>query len=193
MPVRDIIIRRPKIAELKEIDAFFEAVIEHTFEVNDLSTLTELKEQELDFKRRLIRCDFATGGEKRFFLIADLGGEITGTIEFGEANEVILDCSENALQDVPEIGTVFVHPKHQRQGVASLLLRALFEELQRKNIKEVCLDSGYREAQRIWSHIFGKPAYFSRDHWGEGSHHMVWHVMVEDGLERFLKIPHEQV
>jgi len=181
----NIVIRRPRMEELNRIDAFFAIVIEHTFLVNGLGALADTKAEELDYKQKIIRADFATGGEERFFLLAEHGGEIVGSIECGPANDLLVACAKNELQDVPEVGTVFVHPHHQRRGLASLLLSTMFDALWRRNVKEVCLDSGYKEAQRIWTHVFGEPTYLAKDYWGDGSHHMVWHIPLKEALGRF--------
>lgn len=182
---KQIIVRRPRREEVDLIDAFFETVIEHTFRVNGLDDLSELKSEEIDDKKVKIRQDIATSGKERFFLLAEYQGQIIGTIEHGLSSDLLRRCTNHELSAVPEIGTVFVYPEYQRQGVASLLLRALFQELRRTNVEEVCLDSGYKEAQKIWVHIFGEPAYFLRDFWSQGNHHMVWKVKVEEVLNQW--------
>jgi rifampin ADP-ribosylating transferase len=159
------------------IDAFFEMVMEHTFQANALGDLSELKSEEIEDKKLKIRQDLATGGKERFFLLAEYQGQIIGTIEHGLSSDLLRECTNHELSAVPEIGTVFVCPEYQRQGV--------FQELRRTNVEEVCLDSGYKEAQKIWVHIFGEPAYFLKDFWSQGNHHMVWRVKVEEMLNQW--------
>lgn len=52
----------------------------------------------------------SSNGEKRFFLIALDGDKIIGTIEYGAASDLISKCTDNALKNLNEVGTVFVDP-----------------------------------------------------------------------------------
>ncbi len=85
--------------------------------------------------------DYASNGERRFFLIAlDIdNGKIIGSIEFGPASNLIIDCTNNHFKDLMEVGTVFVHPDYQRNGVGNLLLNKMFTILQNKGIEGFCL------------------------------------------------------
>jgi GNAT superfamily N-acetyltransferase len=137
-------------------------------------------EEEIRSKEVYLKSDFESNGEKRYFLIALVGGEIIGSIEFGPSSELINTCTENALKELNEVGTVFVHPQHQGKGIGSLLLRKMYATLRDKGIKEFCLDSGYVRAQTIWKKKFGAPDYFLKDYWGEGFSHMIWRLKVGD-------------
>lgn len=184
MCMRDIrpTIRRPMVEEKDSIYDFFEVVLKHTFYINGIEDLEELLE-EIQDKKRNIDQDFETDGKNRFFLIAEFNGEIIGTIEYGESNELIRKVTDNEYKDIPEIGTVFVHPKYQKRGVASLMLYNIFQRLSDEGVREVCLDSGYKAAQKIWCKIFGSPAYCLDKYWGEDDH-MIWKVDVKEALEK---------
>jgi GNAT superfamily N-acetyltransferase len=176
--MEDIVIRRPKLEDRALLYAFCETVLIHTFEINGLSEFNELLIEEIEDKKKCINEDFETKGNSRYFLIAEYKGELIGTIEYGIANELLNRCTNDKLKDLLEIGTVFVHPNFQRKGISSLLLNAIFQVLKEKNVTEICFDSGYRIAQKIWSKKYGEPEYFLKDYWGKDSHHMVWRVKV---------------
>ena len=178
-----IIIRRPRIDELDSILEFFEIVLLDTFEMNGISGLKDLLEEEIRDKERCIRQDFMTDGKDRFFLLAEYEDEIVGSIEYGIANELLNSCTNHELEGMLELGTVFVHPEYQREGVGPLMLYSIFQELVKHGIEEICFDSGYKTAQKIWCKKFGSPQYFLENYWGEGSHHMVWRLNVRASLE----------
>lgn len=180
-----IVIRRPRREELKAIYDFFETVLIHTFKVNEVDNLGDLLQEEIEEKKRCINEDFKTNGSDRFFLVAEYKGEIIGSIEYGLSNELLNSCTNNVMKGLLEIGTVFVHPNHQRKGISAMLLLQLFKALSEKAVEEVCLDSGYKIAQKIWCKRFGDPEFFLKDFWGEGLHHMVWRVDVKEVLSSF--------
>lgn len=85
-------------------------------------------------------------------------------------------CTNSKLMHLVEVGTVFVRPDYQKQGVGNLLLNAMYQALKDKGIEEFCLDSGYPGAQKIWLKKFGTPDYFLENYWGENLHHMIWRI-----------------
>lgn len=178
-----VIIRRPRIDELDSIQGFFELVLKDTFEMNGISDLKELLEEEIQDKNRCIKQNFETNGVDRFFLLAEYGDKIIGSIEYGIANDLLNSCTNHELEGMLEIGTVFVHPEYQRQGVGPLMLYSLFQVLISHAVEEICFDSGYKTAQKIWCKKFGSPQYLLENYWGEGSHHMVWRLNVRESIE----------
>ena len=170
------IIRRPNKQETDGINHFFKLVLEDTFKKNGILHLQETLQEEIDDKQRCLEQDFDTEGQIRHFLVAELEGSIIGTIEYGPANALILKCTHNELAGVPEIGTVFVHPEFQFQGIGKMLLRGILKELNEIGAKEFCLDSGYQTAQAVWRKRFGEPQYYLKDYWGENAPHMIWRL-----------------
>lgn len=181
--MKNIEIGRPKIEDIEEINKFFEIVLRDTFERNGILELVDVFENEIIDKRRCLNQDMESHGKDRFFLIAKVGEKIVGSIEYGPSNELIDTCTKGKLKAVVEIGTVFVHPEYQKQGVGNRMLNAIFKELHRKGIEEFCFDSGYKSAQKVWISKFGKPEYHLKDFWGEGEDHMVWRINVQDVLK----------
>ena len=94
-------------------------------------------ENEIREKNIHINDDFESNGERRYFLLAINDGKIIGTIEYGPANDMIIKCTEGKYKDIVEIGTVFVHPEYQKQGIGTLMLNSIYAALQKRNIKEV--------------------------------------------------------
>ncbi|KQL54423.1 GNAT family acetyltransferase [Heyndrickxia shackletonii] len=185
----NIEIRRPRQEDQAELHQFFNHVISETFANEGLSELVDDIEKEIVQKQKLLECDLESKGEERFFWIAvdTRENKIVGTIEYGASSELINICSNGELKDVVEIGTLFVHPDHQRKGIGTLLLNVIFITLQSRGITKFCLDSGYSNAQKIWKKKFGEPDYLLRDYWGTGSDHMIWKRQTSDMAIMFNK------
>ncbi|MDP4164390.1 MAG: GNAT family N-acetyltransferase [Bacillota bacterium] len=173
-------IRRPEIKDSAQLNEFFKIVITDTFIQEGIGEkLVDLNE-EIKVKNQYLESDFESNGEKRHFLIALHGNKIIGSIEYGPASNLINSCTDDALKELPEVGTVFVHPDFQRMGIGNLLLNKMYLIIKNCEIEEFCLDSGYKRAQEIWKKKFGDPAYLLKNYWGEGYHHMIWRVKVSD-------------
>lgn len=179
----NIEIDRPKFEDIELINEFFEIVIRDTFERNGITDLICEIEEEIKYKRRCLNQDLESDGKNRYFLIAKENDKIVGSIEYGPANELIISCTNGELKDLVEIGTVFVHPDYQKKGIGSRMLNLIFRELEKNGIKEFCLDSGYKSAQKIWISKFGNPEYHLINYWGENSDHMVWRINTEDVIK----------
>jgi GNAT superfamily N-acetyltransferase len=173
-------IRRPKIEDMKELYEFFRTIITDTFTKEGIGEKLNDIREEIDVKNQYLQSDFESNGEKRYFLIAVYSEKIIGSIEYGPASDLIKNCTNNAYKGLMEIGTVFVLPGFQRNGVGNLLLKEIYYTLQQKEIEEFCLDSGYKSAQRIWKKKFGEPEYLLQDYWDIGFDHMIWRVKVKD-------------
>jgi len=180
-----VLIRRLKLADRNELIRFFKFVLEDTIMVNELNHETGLLEEEFTEKIRRLDEDLNSDGQIRYFLLAEYQGEIIGSIEYGPTSTLLNDGTKNAISDLYEIGTVLVLPKYQRQGIVSLLFDRLLARLELLNVNEVCFDSGYKVAQRIWTKKFGKPEYYLKDYWGKDAHLMVWRINVKASRSLF--------
>lgn len=169
-------IRRPGEDDRNSLNHFFRMVVTDTFNKEGIADMVDDMESEIKAKNTYLATDLESNGDKRFFLLALDGEKIVGTIEYGAASELICTCTNNAFKNLQEVGTVFVHPDYQRKGIGNLLLNRLMLAMQNKGIAEFCLDSGYGNAQKIWTKKFGDPAYLLENFWGEGYHHMIWRV-----------------
>ncbi|MDM5438951.1 GNAT family N-acetyltransferase [Bacillus hominis] len=175
-------IRRTNSDDIDELYLFFRIVITNTYKNEGLSQLLDDIENEINSKKQYLKNDFDSNGESRYFLLAiDTNNDkIIGTIEIGPASTLINSCTGGVLKDLYEIGTVFILPEYQRKGIGSLLLNAMFLTLLGKGITDFCLDSGYKNAQKIWKKKFGEPIYALKDYWGESSDHMIWKKSLHD-------------
>ena len=175
-------IRRPNSDDLEELHLLFRIVITNTYKNEGLSQLLDDIENEINMKKQYLKNDFDSNGEKRYFLLAiDTNNDkIIGTIEVGRASTLINSCTGGVFKELYEIGTVFILPEYQRKGIGSLLLNTMFLTLLSRGITEYCLDSGYKNAQSIWTKKFGKPSYILKDYWGDSNDHMIWNKSLHD-------------
>lgn len=177
--MKNIEIRQPLPEDKNELHLLFETVIRHTFKINSLTRLEKMLDLEIKDKKNCLNQYYETEGRERFFLIALVDNRIVGCIEYGMANVRVSNCTNGELAGITEVGTVFVIPEYQKRGIGRLLLDSIFSELSSRNIRKVCLDSGYKMAQKIWLQKFGQPEYFLKDYWGEGLDHMIWVLEAE--------------
>ncbi|MED2793393.1 GNAT family N-acetyltransferase [Bacillus wiedmannii] len=166
--MHNVKIRRLHSDDVDELNMFFRLVITHTFKNEGLSQLLDDIENEINTKKQYLKNDLESNDK------------IIGTIEIGLASTLINSCTGGVFKDLYEIGTVFVLPEYQRNGIGKLLLNAMYITLLSRGITEYCLDSGYKKAQSIWTKKFGEPSYVLKDYWGESSDHMIWKKSLHD-------------
>lgn len=167
-------IRRPKTSEVEQIHQFFSSVIAHTFQKEGLSELKDELKEEIEIKKLYVAEDFSSNGEKRYFLFAYIENKIIGSIAYGQPSSIIIDESNGQMRHLPEVGSMLVHPDYQYQGTGNQLLQAIFQTLRDNGFSEFCFDSGYKQAQLIWTKKFGAPQLYLEHYWGKDSHHMIW-------------------
>jgi len=114
------------------------------------------------------------------FMLAKTGDLVIGTISYGPCGDDIKICTDNQLDAVGEVGSIYVLPEYYGQGVASALIGAMAAYLYQSGVEQFCLDSGYKHAQKRWLRKFGEPYKIAKDYWGEGSDHMIWLCKVID-------------
>ncbi|MGN8772301.1 GNAT family N-acetyltransferase [Paenibacillus barengoltzii] len=171
----------------------FEQTIPEAFAAEGLGHLIEDIREEVDGKRKLVNAALGaasssdphgkgkTAGESPvLFLVAKIGREVVGTISFGPCGKETRDCTQHALDEVGELGSLYVLPANQGQGIGAALIEAMAKALQERGIEQFCLDSGYKRAQQKWLRKFGEPYVVAKDYWGPGQDHMVWLCQVED-------------
>lgn len=171
-------IRRPEAADTEALSRFFVWVLQDTYEKEGLGQETEAIEAEVRVKEAYLQTDLATEGRERYFLLATEGDAIVGTAEFGPTGDIILECTGGALAGVSEVGTVFIRPDRQGQGIGTALLQAVLRAMAAQGHDAFCLDSGYTRAQKVWRKKFGEPCCVAKDYWGPGYDHLVWHCRI---------------
>ncbi|MGG3455119.1 GNAT family N-acetyltransferase [Paenibacillus rhizolycopersici] len=184
-------------ADREEACRVFERTIPEAFAEEGLGHLMEEIREEIEGKKRLVdvALRIAPGlGPHRpsphaaerdvFFLVARSAGEVVGTISFGPCGKEIAECTRHALDDVGELGSLYVLSACQGQGIGAALIQAMADELKGRGIQQFCLDSGYKKAQQKWLRKFGEPYAVAKNYWGPGQDHMVWLCNVEDYVSR---------
>lgn len=183
--MKTVEIRRPRKTDLARIIDFFQLVVNDTFSKEGISHLKEDMEEEIQNKIHHLHMDLKSDGKERYFLIALDHDRVIGTIEHGPCSQLITECTNGAFKNLIEIGTVFVRPEYQNQGIGTLLLNVIYLSLQSQGIDQLCLDSGYAHAQKVWKKKFGDPDYLLKNYWGEGQDHMIWGRNIKDLPIRF--------
>ncbi|MGZ7443053.1 GNAT family N-acetyltransferase [Paenibacillus sp. TH7-28] len=159
----------------------FELAIPDAFAREGLGHLKEDIRGEIGHKQKLLDAALASADADVKFLIAKVGREVVGTISFGPCGEEIRQCTTaNELNDVGELGSLYVLPSYQDRGVGSALIREMLTLLAGQGVGRFCLDSGYRRAQQKWLRKFGQPYKVAKDYWGPGQDHMIWLCDVRD-------------
>lgn len=176
----NVIVRRPNTEDKNKLNKLFDIVIKDTFRKNGLEYLIEMIEEEIETKIKCLEQDLESDGDERYFLIAEIDNEIIGSIEYGASSELIKRCTDGELKDLIELGTIFVLPEYQGNGIGNLMIRKIANELKKKGINEICLDSGYKTAQKIWTKKFGKAQYQLKDYWLKDNDHMIWKVNISE-------------
>ena len=110
----------------EKLQKFFKLVINDTFIKEGIENEIYDLEEEIQTKNKYLQYDLESEGKLRYFLIAEYNENIVGTIEYGKSSELIDSCTNGELKDLFEVGTVFVMPDYQKQGISSLLLNAIY-------------------------------------------------------------------
>jgi len=123
---------------------------------------------------------FFEGNKDYYFLVAKIEQSIVGIISFGSCGNIIRQCCEGLLNDVGELGSLYVLPKYQGQKIGSKLINSLILYLKENQIENFCLDSGFKIAQKKWIRKFGSPYKIMKDYWELNSDHYIWYCNVKD-------------
>jgi len=180
--VNNIKIKRLKQDDIISVNEFLRYVISDTFEKDGIGYLKDEIADEVEEKKRYLVSDIESMGKDHFFLIAKDASKVIGTIEYSPNDKFISSCTNGKLNGIAKVGTIYIHPDYQRMGLGSRLIKLILLELDKKNINEFCLDSGFKSAQKIWFKMFGKPEYHLKDFWNEGGDHMIWRNKTKEVL-----------
>ena len=168
-----------KIIELTEEDfhgayEVFKVTVPYAFALSEDNLSMEVIEAEVENKKKVLEAALNKEKTGIMVLIAKINDEVIGTIAFGPCSEVIRQCTNDEFSNVGELGSLFTLPKYQGKGIGSALIKEMISTLGKRGIKEFCLDSGYRQAQKRWLRKFGKPYIIVKDYWAPGIDNMVW-------------------
>lgn len=195
--VEGIVIAPLTPADRDEACRVFERTIPEAFAGEGLGHLMEEIREEVNGKKKLvdmalripanlaIRPSSPQAAEVPvIFLVARSAREVVGTISFGPCGKEIAECTRHALDDVGELGSLYVLPDYQGQGIGSAFIQTMAKELKERGIQRFYLDSGYKKAQQKWQRKFGEPYAVAKNYWGPGQDHLVWLCNVEDYASR---------
>jgi len=174
--IQGLKIERPVPDDLDSAYRVFEESIALAFEEEGISHDAPA---EIEYKQQLIRSSVLEDTYDFVFFVAKLGDAVIGTISYGPCGDDIRKCLGEELEDLGEVGSIYVLPGFQGQGVASALIAAMLEYLQSLGVKRFYLDCGLKSAQQKWLRKFGQPYKTAKDYWGEGSDHLIWLCAVE--------------
>lgn len=177
--MKKIIIAVPTILEENEIKNLFEITIRSAFEEQGVGHLSEFIEEEVETKMQMVK-KFLECNNEYYFLVAKIEGSIVGAISFGSCGNIIRQCCEGQLNNVGELGSLYVLPEYQDQKIGSDLINSLILYLKQNQIENFCLDSGYKKAQKRWIRKFGQPYKIIKNYWGLNSDHFIWYCKVND-------------
>lgn len=178
--IEGLVISNPTQADIESAYEVFEKSISDAFEKEGLGHLKEDISEEIEHKKHLLNLSLDSSDSDIYFLIAKQDETVIGTISFGPCGEAIMECTKNQLKDVGELGSLYVLPFYQGQGVGSALIKAMLAQLYKQGVNQFCLDSGYKRAQKKWVRKFGKTYKVEKDYWGLGIDHMIWLCKVID-------------
>lgn len=182
--VNDLIISNLNQTERESAYQVFETSIPDAFEKEGLASLKEDINSEITHKKHMLDVSLGLSNSEIRFFAAKLEGHVIGTISFGPCSEDIRKFTDNHLNNIGELGSLYILPNYQNQGVGSALINGVIMYLYKQGIKKFCLDSGYKRAQERWLRKFGEPYKVLKDYWGPGSDHMIWLCGIEEFISR---------
>jgi len=182
--INGLLISNPTKADRKSAHQVFEISITDAFEKQGLGDFKEDIQGEIIHKKHMLDALLDQTDLDIYFLVAKLNETVIGTISFGVCGEDIKKCTENQFYSIGELGSLFVLPHYQGQGVGSALINAMAVYLSNKGIEQFCLDSGYKLAQKRWIRKFGAPYKVVKDYWGPDGDHMIWFCKVSDFIKK---------
>lgn len=166
--------------DIPSVSAVFKLTIADAFEREGLGHLQADIRQEIETKIKMTYAALNPQDTDVYLWVARAGEAVVGTVSYAPCGEDIRDCTDNRLAAVGELGSLYVLPAYQGQGVGSALIEEVLDCLRERGISEFCLDSGYKRAQARWLRKFGTPYTAVQDYWGPDSVHMVWLCSVRD-------------
>lgn len=167
-------------AEVESAGEVFETAIPDAFEKEGLSFMKETIDGEILHKKKMLKHALEAPDAGIYFLVAKQKEQVIGVISISPCGEDIKKCTENELGHLYELGSLYVLPEYQDQGIGSALIGAMIKHLDSQGIAEFCLDSGYKRAQKRWLNKFGAAYRVAPDYWGPGADHMIWLCRVAD-------------
>lgn len=182
-----MLIVRPTVADLESAHILYKIAIADAFKQEGLEDLVIEIEDEVAYKMTILKDSLMNPQSKYQFLVAKKDHLVVASISFGPCGKETTMCTEGALDHVGELGSLYVLPTYQSQGLGSDMISSMLLSIQSEGATQFCCDSGYSRAQKRWLNKFGTPYHIAKDFWGPGYDHYIWLVdiasQVKLGLE----------
>lgn len=175
-----MVIRKPVSKDLAQLKHLFEKTIQKAFEADGYGDALDEIKREIQIKMKKVEDYLQDGSQTSAYLIAEHKGCVIGAISFGKIGEVTL---ENVPSDFPsegELGSMYILPEYQGEGIARQMIEVLLRELHNNGIRYVSFDSGYKPAQEKWRKKFGDPYKIVENYWAEGVDLYIWLIHLEE-------------
>jgi len=170
----DYKLRSVQTDDITKLKVFFDEVIKHTLKKEDILCSQDEINEEINDK--MIKAQNSLmENSPTVFLLAEMDGEIIATISINPPGEFSKKHMGSKTENVLEIASLYVKPSYQSRGIGKQLLNYATRELKTRGYKAFLLDSGYKEAQKVWQHLLGKPDIVLKDFWEIGADHMFWY------------------
>ncbi|HPF17722.1 MAG TPA: GNAT family N-acetyltransferase [Thermotogota bacterium] len=167
-------IRPVKSDDMERLTAFFTEVISHTFFSEGLYYLHDDITDEIKDKLEKAMHSLTEKPAIQFF-IAEADDMIIGTVSINPRGAFSKKHLPIGSQEVPEIASLYIKPTYQSMGIGKRLLHHAKLTLQEQGYQFFILDSGYKQAQKIWRHLLGAPEKILKNFWGSSNDHMFWY------------------
>jgi GNAT superfamily N-acetyltransferase len=167
----------PAIVEL------FTDSITKTFELNGIKDLKEL-EYEINEKSERVRNYLGSKNDNELFLIAESENHILGIAGIYPVSDTIIKNYPTLSKNDIEIGSVYIKPEYQRQGITRILLKRLLNELWERKIYKFYLDCGYSTSHVYWKKLFGNPIKNFPNYFGKDESYMIWEIDTEEAIKK---------
>lgn len=155
-------IKKPLKCNLPQLEEFFKIVISDIARREKIE-ISDFVDEEVRGKIKYCNNYFKEGSNISILIALD-GEKIIGTISSSYCNSDIKNVIKDLKKDSMKIGTVYIYPSYQRNGIGKILLNEMYKILKSKNVEEFYLDSGYKSAQIYWAKNFGKPFFRAKNY-----------------------------
>jgi len=157
--------------------AFFKVVLMDTLTKEGIDVTQGMLVEEIEDKTQKIQQALDKNSVSKCFL-AESEEEILGMVSVNERGEFSKVQLPKVSNDVLEIASLYVKPDYQSTGIGKKLLNHAVKFLKERGYEAYILDSGYKNAQKIWKHLLGEPTKVLSDFWEKGCDHVFWYVSI---------------
>jgi len=170
-------IRPVKTDDRNDLRAFFIGVLVDTLLKEEIEFTQKMLDEEIEDKMTKFQQALDKNAVSEFFL-AESDEQILGMVSVNKRGEFSQEQLPTISNDVLEIASLYVQPDYQHIGIGKRLLSHAVAFLKERGDEAYILDSGYKNAQKIWGHLLGEPIKVLPDFWEKGCDHMFWCVKI---------------